>query len=97
MLTRAPPKAALPNMELELTTHASSQNEGEAVAMGHGDLTGKKVRIRGLQSRPDLNDLIGDAGEYFPAKGRYRVKLPETLPEGGLDSVNVKVANLELV
>ena len=98
MLTRAPPKAALPKLLWELSMHASSQNEGEAdVAMGHGDLTGKKVRIRGLQSRPDLNDLIGDAGEYFPAKGRYRVKLPETLPEGGLDSVNVKVANLELV
>ena len=77
VLTRAPPKAALPVVCVELTMEATSVVESEAVTVEHGDLTGKKVKLRGLQARPDLNDLIGDAGEYFPAKGRYRVKLPE--------------------
>ena len=97
VLTRAPPKAALPVVCVELTMEATSVDESEAVTMEHGDLTGKKVKLRGLQARPDLNDLIGDAGEYFPAKGRYRVKLPEGSTPELLDSLSVRVANLELV
>ena len=97
VLTRAPPKAALPVLSVELSMEATSVDESEAVTMEHGDLTGKKVKLRGLQARPDLNDLIGDAGEYFPAKGRYRVKLPEGSTPELLDSLSVKAANLELV
>ena len=101
VLTRAPPKAALPVLSVELSMEATSVDESEAVTMEHGDLTGnltgKKVKLRGLQARPDLNDLISDAGEYFPAKGRYRVKLPEGSTPELLDSLSVKAANLELV
>ena len=97
VLTRAPPKAALPVVCVELTMEATPVVESEAVTVEHGDLTGKKVKLRGLQARPDLNDLIGDAGEYFPAKGRYRVKLPEGSTPELLDSLSVRVANLELV
>eukprot|EP00964_Phaeocystis_antarctica_P014127 scaffold7779_cov62-Phaeocystis_antarctica.AAC.7 len=95
VLTRAPPKAALPELYVELSM--GSVDESETVTMEHGDFTGKKVKLRGLRARPDLNDLIGDAGEYFPAKGRYRVKLPEGSTPELLDSLSVKVANLELV
>lgn len=60
-------------------------------------LTGKKVRLTGLNARPDLNGLVGEAGEYIAAKGRYHVTLPKgSAPDLG-DSLGVKVDNLQLV
>jgi len=46
------------------------------------------VGIFGLQARPELNGLVGFAGDFDEDKGRYSVRLQ------GLDSVSVRPGNL---
>ena len=48
-------------------------------------------------ARADLNGIVGQAGEYIAAKGRYHVKLPAGSASELHDSLAVKIANLEMV
>ena len=53
-------------------------------------LVGKRVRILGLQARPELNGKLAIAESYVASKGRYGVKLPD-----GTTTLALKPANLE--
>lgn len=54
-------------------------------------LLGRRVRISGLQSRPELNGTHGKALEFVEDKGRYVVRL-----EGRGESVRLKPDSLEV-
>ena len=83
-------------LRVELSSLPRDDND-ENVTIGLGDLTGKTVRLTGLQARADLNGIVGQAGEYIAAKGRYHVKLPAGSASELHDSLAVKIANLEMV
>ena len=53
-------------------------------------LSGHRVRISGLQARPELNGRCGVAGRYNVAKGRYEVTV-----EGEAEAVLLKPASLQ--
>ena len=50
----------------------------------------RRVRIVGLQARPELNGRCGVAGRFDAAKGRYAVAV-----EGEAEAVLLKSANLQ--
>ena len=54
-------------------------------------LSGKRVRVRGLESRADLNGKIGLAVRFSEARGRYEVAF-----EQGGGTMRVRGVNLEL-
>ena len=54
------------------------------------NLSGRRVRIGGLQARPELNGRCGVAGRFDAAKGRYAVTV-----EGEAEAVLLKPANLQ--
>mmetsp|Transcript_17237 Transcript_17237/g.44031 ORF Transcript_17237/g.44031 Transcript_17237/m.44031 type:complete len:115 (-) Transcript_17237:532-876(-) len=51
-------------------------------------LEGRWVGISWLQARPELNGLVGFAGDFDEGKGRYSVRLP------GSDAISVRPGNL---
>ena len=53
-------------------------------------LSGRRVRIGGLQARPELNGLCGVAGRFDEVKGRYAVAV-----EGEAEAVLLKPASLQ--
>ena len=53
------------------------------------NLSGRRVRIDGLQARPELNGRCGVAGRFNAAKGRYEVAV-----EGEAEAVLLKPASL---
>ena len=55
-----------------------------------GTLSGRRVRIAGLEGRPDLNGRSGVAAHFNAAKGRYEVAV-----EGEAEAVLLKPANLQ--
>ena len=63
------------------------------VAGGGARLFMKRVRVRGLKKKPELNGLFGTAVEYFAATCRYGV----SVEGGGAGKVSIAAANLELV
>ena len=58
-------------------------------AARHGCLSGRRVRISGLQARPELNGRCGVAVRFDAAKGRY-----EVVVEGEAEAVLLKPASL---
>ena len=54
------------------------------------NLSGRRVRIGGLQARPELNGRCGVARRFNAAKGRYEVAV-----EGEAEVVLLKPANLQ--
>ena len=54
------------------------------------NLSGRRVRIGGLQARPELNGRCGVAGLFYATKGRYKVAV-----EGEAEAVLLKPANLQ--
>ena len=54
------------------------------------NLSGRRVRIGGLQARPELNGQCGVAGRFDAAKGRYAVAV-----EGEAEAVLLKPINLQ--
>ena len=61
-----------------------------SVAAPTPNLSGRRVRIGGLQARPELNGRCGVAGRFDAAKGRYEVAVG-----GGAEAVLLKPANLQ--
>ena len=61
-----------------------------AVATPTPNLLGRRVRIEGLQARPELNGRSGVARRFDAAKGRYEVAV-----EGEAEAVLLKPANLQ--
>ena len=55
-------------------------------------LEGRRVVLRGLASRPDLNGRAGKCGRHDAAKGRYAVRL-----DGSTERLSIRGANLEEV
>ena len=54
----------------------------------------KRVRIHGLDSRPELNGQLGGAVSHDPRTGRYAVALDEGASDVKM-SIKVRAANLE--
>ena len=61
-----------------------------ATATPTPNLSGRRVRIGGLQARPELNGRCGVAGRFDAAKGRYEVAV-----EGEAEAVLLKPENLQ--
>uniref|UniRef100_A0A7S2CX16 DSBA-like thioredoxin domain-containing protein n=1 Tax=Haptolina brevifila TaxID=156173 RepID=A0A7S2CX16_9EUKA len=60
-----------------------------ATAGGMGPLSGKRVVLLSLSTKPELNGKVGIAGRLDAAKGRYGVRLVDSN-----ESLSVKAANL---
>ena len=61
-------------MSIKKPSKADNAVNGEHTRMS-GPYVGKRVRIHGLQSRPELNGSVGLAASYDDARNRYNVQV----------------------
>jgi hypothetical protein len=89
------------DIEMEAGSMAQEPDESSVMAPVHtpapAPLTGKVVRLEGLQARPDLNGRTGTVVRFVTERGRYQVELDATDETTGETSLAVRVENLKLV
>jgi hypothetical protein len=69
--------------------HGKNEDDPPLLSVAGGALLGRRVRLTGLNARPELNGRTGVATEFSTEAERYTIKLSEG------ESVRVRPANLE--